>query len=169
MRYGKDIIRAFRHCSNALKAAAKVYVLLGQETKRAIIVLYILHKDRVADFKKAAAVTVRVALGTILGVVRCAKIVKHLAVGTARLACGHFLGHASARPPVLFGIVVKDAPALHTNLVAVFFAADFNHFVVYALFIKKSLPNFSGFGVPGHFIFFITHKRGDVEFVWIKP
>src|SRR3989338_7040674 len=102
---GKHIRIIYRRRRNALEPAAKVNVLLRQESKSPVGVLYILHKDLVADFQKAAAVAVGMALFVFkrrlfVRLKLRAKVIKHFRVRAARLACRHFVRRTAAAPPI---------------------------------------------------------------------
>jgi hypothetical protein len=114
------LIIAHSYNGNALQTATKVDVKLGEQTKVAVRLFDVLHEDRVADFKKAAAVTVRVAvLAPLWVVLNIGEFVKDFRVGATWLTHRHVFGHASSAPPILLRIIVEDAPSSHSFYIAI--------------------------------------------------
>src|SRR3989344_5333226 len=96
------------------------------------------------------------------------EIVKDLAVGAARLARRHVFGYTRSAPPIFLGLVIKDAPTLHTETVAVGFGADSDDFCLYPLFGKKFAPYFSRFGVLRDAVLLIADKCRYVQMLGIE-
>ena len=95
------------------------------------------------------------------------KFKKHFGVSTTWLACRHLLWHASAAPPILLGVIVKDATALHAYLVAIFFAADLDFFCLNPFLRKEFFPQSRGFGVFRDVVFLVADESGHIELVRI--
>ena len=96
-----------------------------------------------------------------------AKIIKHLAIRTARVTDWRAINTAAAAPPVLFIVVKENPAALHTQLVAIFSAIQLDDFSFNAFFSKNFLPNLRCFIVARNVIFLIADKTANVDFMWI--
>ncbi len=130
----------------------------------------VFHKHAVADFDKAAAVAVGVALWAILGVVwHKVKLIKDFAGAAAGFADGHVGQAAAAPPPVLFVVVKENALArLHTALVTIGLGADVGGLGLDTFVGKNLFKDVGAFVVTRDVAGLTANKTGSIQFFGIK-
>src|SRR3989344_6005321 len=132
---------AERGYGDALESSAEIYVGLRQECERSIFFFYVLHKNGIGDFEKAAAIAVGVTFVAEFWVMRRPEIVKYFGVRAARLTDRHIVGSARATPPIFLGVIIKNSPSPHAEAIAVLVASDFSHLGFDSFLREEFFPN----------------------------